>query len=154
MSQSGDLDFNPPDNSWSYRLFLLISVAWFAVPAWLGPFGAILTDALNNPLLARLTSRWVWVDQWLVVPQVRLLEFITPPLAERWPITDGLTNPHRIMFSVFYAVLGWVCVRLVSSQYQVWWLRVWWIIIYWAACLAFFQVTALLLLHFGIISRG
>ena len=154
MTQSGDLSFDPLENPWPYRLFLLISVVGFAAPAWLGPFGAILTDGLNNPALARWTSSWILVDRWIVQPQVRLLEFVTPPLAERWPVADGLMNAHRIMFSALYAVLGWVSVRLACAQFQVWWLRIWWLIIYWIGCIAFLEGVTLVMAHFGVLPGG
>ena len=147
------MEFSPEEDPWFYRLFLLASVALFIVPAWAGPFGAVLTDVLNSPAVARWTSGWTRLDRWLVEPQVRLLELVSPPLAERWPVAGGLSDAHRIMYSVFYGILGWISVRLVCHQYLLGWLRVGWLLIYWAVCVAFLQVVALIMLHFGVL-RG
>jgi len=148
------LDFGVVENPWTYRLFWLVAVALFIFPAWVSPFGALLTDFLNNPVTARWTSKLLLLDPRLVNPQVRFLEFLSPPLAERWPgpIHGGLTNAHRALFSIFYGMLGWACVRLVWHQFQDWSLRIWWILIYWVFCVGFMQTVTLLLMHFGVMT--
>ena len=124
-----DLEFGLSENPWKYRFFWLLVLALFILPAW--------------------ASRW-WppMDPWVVDPQVRLLEFVSPPLAEKWPIRGGLTEAHRYLFSIFYAIIGWLCVRLVSHQHTDWWLRIWWVFIYGAVAMGFFQVVAMLMLKF------
>ena len=148
------LDFSVVENPWMYRLFWFVSLAWFILPAWVGPFGALLTDFLNKPATAQWTSKWVGLDPWLVNPQVRFLEFLSPPLVERWPgpIHGGLIEAHRYLFSISYGMLGWICVRLIWHQFQDWWLRIWWILIYWLVCNGFVQTVALLLIHFGVMT--
>ena len=143
--------FGVQESPWAYRSFWFISILCFVIPAWLGPSGALLTDAFNTPTLARITSSLVRIDQWVVEPHVRLLEFISPPLVERWPgpIAGGLTVAHRALFSIFYGLLGWICVRFIWYQFETWWLRIWWIFIYWAVCVGFVHLVALLLKHFG-----
>ncbi len=130
------LDFNAIENPWTYRLFWFVSVAWFILPAWVGLLGA------------------EQVDRWVVVPHVRFLQFFSPPLVDRWPgpIHGGLAHAHRALFSIFYGLLGWVCVRLVWHQFQDWSLRIWWILIYWVFCVGFVQTVTLLLMHFRVIT--
>lgn len=150
------LSFAAPDDPWLYRVFWLISVGWFVVPAWLSPFSGIAIDYFNRPDIARWLSGWVQVDRWVVLPQLRLLEFVSPPLSERWPgpLADGLTQQHRILYSLFYGVLGWICVRLICHQQENWWLRVIWTGIYWVFCFGFVEGVAFLMGHFGTLPAG
>ena len=130
------LNFEVVESPWTYRLFWLISVAGFILPAWAGLLGA------------------EQVDRWVVIPHVRFLQFISPPLVDRWPgpIHGGLTYAHRTLFSIFYGMLGWICVRLVWYQFQDWWLRIWWIFIYGLVCIGFVQTVTSLLIHFGVMT--
>ena len=110
------LNFEVVESPWTYRLFWLISVAGFILPAWAGLLGA------------------EQVDRW------------------PGPIHGGLTYAHRTLFSIFYGMLGWICVRLVWYQFQDWWLRIWWIFIYGLVCIGFVQTVTSLLIHFGVMT--
>ncbi len=125
------LNFGISESPWLYRLFWLVSIALFVFPAWVG-----------------------WLDQRLVEPHVRFLQFLSPPLAMRWPgpIAGSLTNAHRTLFSIFYGMLGWICVGLVWHQFEIWYLRIWWILIYWLICVGFVEVVTLLLVHFRVMT--
>jgi hypothetical protein len=123
-----------------YYLFLLSSVAWYVLPAWIVPLAA----------KAGVSGIWYLADLWVVRPQMRLFLFVCPPLA-RWPgpVSGPLAMDHRILFSLVYALFAWIGVRLVCSQYQDQATRVWWLVIYWAACFFFIQLVAFLMTFFG-----
>ena len=128
-----------------YYFFLLSSIAWYVLPAWIVPLAA----------RAGATGAFYLADLWVVRPQVRLFLFVCPPLA-RWPgpVSGPLEMNHRILFSLFYALFGWIGVRLVCAQYQDSWTRFWWLVIYWAACFFFIQFVAFLMTFFGVLPQG
>ncbi len=130
-----------------YTLFLLLSIAWYVLPAWIVPLAA----------LAGKSGIWYLADLWVVRPQVRLLLLVFPPaLSTRWPgaVSGPLEIGHRIFFSLFYAFLGWVGVRLVCSQYQDKVTCFCWLGIYWAAAILFMHTAAFLMTFFGALPKG
>lgn len=126
--------------------FLLSSVAWYVLPAWIVPLTA----------LAGQTGNWYLADLWVVRPQVRLLLLACPPLRVHWPgpVSGPLETGHRLLFSLFYALLGWIGVRLVTGQYSFWSARLWWLGVYWATAFLFMQTVVFLMMHFGALPRG
>ena len=139
-----EMSFDPLENPWSYRAFWLAGLAWFVAPAWIVPLVAMLENLQWSAVLSQ-------VDRWVVVPQVRFLLFVCPPFAERWPGPFGSTLmiAHRQMFSLVYAMLGWISIRLVCAQYQDKATRIWWLFIYWVVCVGFMDTVALLMIYFG-----
>ena len=127
-------------------LFLLASVAWFILPAWIVPLAA----------MAGKSGIWYLADLWVVRPQVRLMLLPWPPLTAHWPgpVSGPLATGHRILFSLFCGLLGWISVRLVNAQYLSWSVRIWWLGIYWATCFLLMQTAAFLMTHFGALPRG
>ncbi|GEM_PF-3459014 len=130
-----------------YYLFLLASIAWYVLPAWIVPLAA----------KAGASGAFYLADLLVVRQQVRLMLLVLPPAwSVRWPgaISGPLELNHRILFSLFYAVLGWIGVRLVCSQYQDKATRGWWLGVYWAAAFLFMQTAAYLMTFFGVLPKG
>ena len=129
-------NFEVVEDPWLYRLFWLVSVCLFMLPGWLG----------------RLSPDWVKVDQWLVIPHIRFLLYISPPLAEHWPgpLTAHLTDAHRTLFSIFYGALGWMWVRVVCYQFKIWTPRIAWIFVYWLVCFGLVEMVIMLMAGFKI----
>ena len=130
-----------------YYLFLLASIAWYVLPAWIVPLAG----------MAGRSGAWYLADLWVVRPQVRLLLLVLPPAwSVNWPgpVSGTLGLPHRVLFSIFYALLGWVGVRLAAGQGSDKSLRFWWLSIYWAATFLFLQTVAFLMTFFGALPRG
>ena len=131
-----------------YYLFLFVAIAGYILPAWVVPLAA----------QAGQSGAWYLADLWLVRPQVRLLLLILPPsFSLHWPgaVSGPLQPGHRIVFSIFYGLLGWISVRLVSRQfYSDRALRVIWLGIYWAATLLFMQLVSFLMTYFGALPKS
>ena len=130
-----------------YTLFLLAAIAWYALPAWIVPLAAV----------AGASGSWYLADLWVARPQVRLLMLPFPQaLFAHWPgpVSGPLALGHRILLSLFYAVLAWIGVRLVCAQYQDGTTRLWWLGVYWAAAALFMQTAAFLMTYFGALPRG
>ena len=128
-------------------LFLLSSIAWYVLPAWIVPLAA----------LAGKSGAWYLADLWVVRPQVRLMLLVLPSAwSTHWPVavSGSLEVGHRILFSVFYGVLGWIGVLLISSQPEDESTRVLWLGIYWAMAFFFMQVVSFLMTFFGALPRG
>ena len=130
-----------------YYLFLFVAIAGYILPAWVVPLAA----------QAGQSGAWYLADLWLVRPQVRLLLLILPPsFSLHWPgaVSGPLEPGHRIFFSVFYGLLGWIGASLVCRQYSDKSVRVWWLGIYWAAALLFLQLVAFLMTFFGALPKS
>ncbi len=130
-----------------YTLFLLSSIAWYVLPAWIVPLAAA----------AGKSGAWYLADLWVVRPQVRLMLLAFPPAwSVHWPgvVSGPLEAGHRILFSIFYGLLGWIGVRMVYSQYQAKSTWVFWIGITWAAAILFMQTVAFLMMFFGALPKG
>ena len=128
-----------------YRFFVLASVGWYILPGWIVPLAA----------QAGQSGAWYLADLWLVRPQTRLLLLVLPS-AIQWPgpISGPLEMRHRIFFSIFYGLLGWIGASLVCRQYSDKSVRVWWLGIYWAATFLFMQLVVFLMMYFGVLPRG
>ncbi len=130
-----------------YYIFLLSSIAWYILPAWIVPLAAA----------AGKSGAWYLADLWVVRPHVRLMLFVLPPAwSVHWPgpVSGPLEVGHRVLFSIFYGLLGWVGVRLVCAQYEGQSLRLWWLGIYWAAAILSMQAVAFLITFFGALPKG
>ncbi len=130
-----------------YTLFLLSSIAWYVLPAWIVPLAA----------LAGKSGAWYLADLWVARPQVRLLLLVLPPAwSVHWPgaVSGPLEVGHRILFSLFYGALGCIGVWLVTSQSQDTSMRVFWLGIYWSAAFLFMQTVVFLMTFFGALPTG
>jgi len=130
-----------------YTIFLLSSIAWYALPAWIVPLAA----------LAGKAGAWYLADFWVVRPQVHLLLLVMPPAwSVHWPgaVSGPLEAGHRVLFSLFYGLFAWIGVRLVCTQYEAQSLRLWWLGIYWAAFFFFIQLVAFLMTFFGALPKS
>ena len=128
-------------------LFLLSSIAWYVLPAWIVPLAA----------LAGKNGAWYLADLWVVRPQVRLMLLVLPPAwSAQWPgeVSGPLEVGHRTLFSLLYGLLGWIAVLLIGSQLEDKSTRFLWLGIYWAIVFSFMQIVSLLMTFFGALPRG
>ena len=128
-------------------LFLLSSIGWYVLPAWIVPLAA----------LAGKSGAWYLADLWVVRPQVRLMLLVLPPAwSTQWPgaVSGPLEVGHRTLFSLFYGLLGWIAVLLIGSQPEDKSTRFLWLGIYWTIVFSFMQIVSLLMTFFGALPRG
>ena len=142
-------------DAWDYRQMWLLSIGLFTSVAW----GPVLVEAGLHPLKLGdspgLAPSLHDFERWVVVPQIRLLLFLAPPLIEKWPgpLYGTVSMDHRLLLVVVYGLLGWISARLVFYM-QDWWVgRVLWLIVAWGICFCLLEVPAVLLTQFRILSN-
>lgn len=114
------------EDAWGYRLMWLVSVALFTSPVW-------------GPLFLAGLPQSQWIDEQWVIPEVKVLLTLAPPLEEKWPgpLTVPLKEGHRWIAAVTYGLVGWFSAWLIFRA-QAWWSsRIAWLLAAWLGCTGF-----------------
>ena len=131
----------------------ILSVSLFTILAWGPMLVHTFFRSSRFPEPAEVTSFLSDLDKQVLEPQVRLLLFLSPPLAEKWPgpLSGAVTTNHRLLLLAVYGFLGWISVKGVFHLQDWWSSRVIWLIVAWVICFSLLQVPASIFTHFGIL---
>ena len=105
---------------WAYRLMWIVSVTLFTAAVWV-------------PLVFAGLPQSQWVEQRLVIPQVKIVLTLAPPLAEKWPgpFTVPLREGHRWILAIAYGLVGWFSGWLIFRADPWWSSRIAWLLAAW-----------------------
>ncbi len=94
----------------------VIAVSLFALMSWL-------------PVVLSSWPKFQALDQELLIPQLKLLFYLSPPFAEKWPgpLGDSVTQAHRLLLSLVHGGVGWVVGGLLFRVYVGWAERLTWL---------------------------
>ena len=94
----------------------VIAVSLFALMSWL-------------PVVLSSWPKFQALDQELLIPQLKLLFYLSPPFAEKWPgpLGDSVTQAHRLLLSLVHGGVGWFVGWLLFRLYGGWSERLTWL---------------------------
>ena len=126
----------------------LLGLLFFTVVGWKPALVRWILQQPDLPSLPGMRAALSTLDQWVVIPQIRLLLFLSPPLEESWPgpFTGSITLSHEILLCLAYALLGWVSIWFIwriESDTLGRWIR---LIAAWLLCFGFLEGVSLLFL--------